>query len=213
MRKMKKLIMVLAAALMLAPAYLPAADEAAAPAKPKKKLQMKMYMNQLEKAKAEAVKNEAPILVLVLLDGDEKSTMVKRFLLGNKLFKQFAQENFATLVLKGQKASKGGVVNTKSFKNWEFIEKNIMAEGTKSISDTADKLSFYPGAFFVSPDGEKKLADVPKYNPELGFGAWAMDVVARLEQGGISANVSPALKKAIENPQPDVKMSAAKKKK
>ena len=212
MRKMKKLIMVLAAALALAPAYLPAADEAAAPAKPKKKLQMKMHM-QFDKAKAEAVKNEAPILVIVLLDGEEKSTMVKRYLLNNKLFKQFAQENFATLILRGQKASKGHVVNTKSFKNWDFIEKNIMAEGTKALSDTADMDKFYPGAFFVSPDGEKKLADVPKYNPELGFGAWAMDVVAKLEQGGITANVSPALKKAIENPQPDIKMSASKKKK
>ena len=208
---MKKLILMLSVALMLAPAMSTYADEA--PAKPKKKLQMKTYMNQLDKAKADAVKNEVPILVFVILDGEDKSTLLKRYLLGNKVFKQLAQENFSTLILKGKKAPKGGLVDKKSFKNWDFIEKNIMSEGTKSVDDTADKLSFYPGAFIVSPDGEKKLADVPKYNPELGFGAWAMDVAARLEKAGIEINKFPALEKAMANPQPDIKMSAGKGKK
>ena len=208
---MKKLILMLAAALTLAPVSPTFADEA--PAKPKKKLQMKTYMNQLDKAKADAAKNETPILVFVILDGDDKSTLMKRFLFNNKVFKQLAQENFSTLILKGKKAPKGGLVDKKSFKNWDFIEKNIMSEGTKSIDDTADKLSFYPGAFIVSPDGEKKLADVPKYNPELGFGAWAMDVAAKLEKAGIEINKFPALEKAMANPQPDIKMSAGKGKK
>ena len=208
---MKKLILMLSVALMLAPAMSTYADEA--PAKPKKKLQMKTYMNQLDKAKADAVKNEVPILVFVILDGEDKSTLLKRYLLGNKVFKQLAQENFSTLILKGKKAPKGGLVDKKSFKNWDFIEKNIMSDGTKSVDDTADKLSFYPGAFIVSPDGEKKLADVPKYNPELGFGAWAMDVAARLEKAGIEINKFPALEKAMANPQPDIKMSAGKGKK
>ena len=208
---MKKLILMLSVALMLAPTMSTFADEA--PAKPKKKLQMKTYMNQLDKAKADAVKNEVPILVFVILDGDDKSTLMKRFLFNNKVFKQLAQENFSTLILKGKKAPKGGLVDKKSFKNWDFVEKNIMSEGTKSVDDTADKLSFYPGAFIVSPDGEKKLADVPKYNPELGFGAWAMDVAAGLEKAGIEINKFPALEKAMANPQPDIKMPAGKGKK
>ena len=209
---MKKLILMLSVALMLAPAMSTFADEA--PAKPKKKLQMKTYMNQLDKAKADAAKNETPILVFVILDGDDKSTLLTRFLLNNKVFKQLAQENFATLILKGQKSAKDKkIVEKKSFKNWDFVEKNIMSEGTKSLDDTADKLSFYPGAFIVSPDGEKKLADEPKYNPELGFGAWAMDVVAKLEKAGIELNKSPELEKAMANPQPDIKMSAGKGKK
>ena len=208
---MKKLILMLSVALMLAPTMPTFADEA--PAKPKKKLQMKTYMNQLDKAKADAAKNETPILVFVILDGDDKSTLLKRFLLNNKVFKQLAQENFATLILKGKKAAKGGLVDKKSFKNWDFVEKNIMSDGTKSVDDTADKLSFYPGAFIVSPDGEKKLADVPKYNPELGFGAWAMDVAAKLEKAGVEINKFPALEKAMANPQPDIKMSAGKGKK
>ena len=208
---MKKLILMLSVALMLAPTMPTFADEA--PAKPKKKLQMKTYMNQLDKAKADAAKNETPILVFVILDGDDKSTLLKRFLLNNKVFKQLAQENFATLILKGKKAAKGGLVDKKSFKNWDFVEKNIMSDGTKSVDDTADKLSFYPGAFIVSPDGEKKLADVPKYNPELGFGAWAMDVAAKLEKAGVEINKFPALEKAMANPQPDIKMPAGKGKK
>ena len=209
---MKKLILMLSVALMFAPTMPTFADEA--PAKPKKKLQMKTYMNQLDKAKADAIKNEAPILVFVILDGDEKSALMKRFLFNNKVFKQLAQENFATLILKGQKSAKDKkAVEKKSFKNWDFIEKNIMSEGTKSIDDTADRLSFYPGAFIVSPDGEKKLADVPKYNPELGFGAWAMDVAAKLEKAGIEINKFPALEKAMANPQPDIKMPAGKGKK
>jgi hypothetical protein len=208
---MKKLILMLSVALMLAPAMSTFADEA--PAKPKKKLQMKTYMNQLDKAKADATKNEVPMLVFVILDGDDKSTLMKRFLFNNKIFKQLAQENFATLILKGKKAPKGGLVDKKSFKNWDFVEKNIMSDGTKSVDDTADKLSFYPGAFIVSPDGEKKLADVPKYNPELGFGAWAMDVAATLEKAGIEINKFPELEKAMANPQPDIKMSAGKGKK
>jgi len=211
---MKKLILMLAAALTLAPVSPTFADEA--PAKPKKKLQMKTYMNQLDKAKADAIKNDVPILVFVILDGDEKSTILKRFLLGNKIFKQLAQENFVTLILKGQKSVKDKdkkLVEKKSFKNWDFVEKNIMSDGTKSVDDTADKLSFYPGAFIVSPDGEKKLADVPKYNPELGFGAWAMDVAAKLEKAGVEINKFPALEKAIANPQPDIKMPAGKGKK
>ena len=208
---MKKLIIMLAAALMLAPTMPTFADEA--PAKPRKKLQMKLYRNQFEKAKADAVKNEAPILVIVLLDGDEKSKLVNKFLINGRFFKPFAAANFATLVLVGKRAPKGGLVDKKSFKNWDFIEKNIMAEGTKSVDDTADKLSFYPGAFIVSPDGEKKLADVPKYNPELGFGAWAMDVAAKLEKAGIEINKSPEVEKAMANPQPDIKMPAGKGKK
>ena len=209
---MKKLIIMLAAALMLAPTMSTFADEA--PAKPKKKLQMKTYMNQLDKAKADAIKNEAPILVFVILDGDEKSTLLKRYRFNNKIFKQLTQENFATLILKGQKSAKDKkIVEKKSFKNWDFVEKNIMSEGTKSVDDKAENLSFYPGAFIVSPDGEKKLADVPKYNPELGFGAWAMDVAAKLEKAGIEINKFPALEKAIANPQPDIKMSAGKSKK
>ena len=209
---MKQLILMLAATLMLAPTMPTFADEA--PAKPKKKLQMKTYMNQLDKAKADAAKNETPILVFVILDGDEKSTIMKRFLFNNKVFKQLAQENFATVILKGQKSAKDKkVVEKKSFKNWDFIEKHIMDADTKSVTDTPDMVSKYPGAFLVSADGEKKLADVPKYDPELGFGAWAMEVAARLEKAGVEICKSPALEKAMANPQPDIKMSAGKGKK
>ena len=209
---MKKLILMLAAALMLAPTMPTFADEA--PAKPKKKLQMKTYMNQLDKAKADAAKNDAPILVFVILDGEEKSMLLKRFLLNNKLFKQLAQENFATLILKGQKSAKDKkLVEKKSFKNWDFVEKHIMAADTKSVTDTPDMISKYPGAFIVSADGEKKLADMPNYDPELGFGAWAMELAARLEKAGIEICKSPALVKAMENPQPDIKMPANKGKK
>ena len=209
---MKKLILMLSAALMLAPAMPTFADEA--PAKPKKKLQMKTYMNQLDKAKADAAKNETPILVFVILDGDDKSTLMKRYLLNNKVFKQMAQENFATLILKGQKAAKDKKsVEPKSFKNWDFVSKHIMAADTKGLTDTPEMISKYPGAFIVSADGEKKLADIPKYDPELGFGAWAMEVAARLEKAGIEICKSPALVKAMENPQPDIKMPAGKGKK
>ena len=209
---MKKLILMLTAALLLAPAMPTFADEA--PAKPKKKLQMKTYMNQLDKAKADAAKNEAPILVFVILDGDDKSTLLKRFLLNNKVFKQMAQENFATLILKGQKAAKDKKsVDPKSFKNWDFVSKHIMAADTKGLTDTPEMISKYPGAFIVSADGEKKLADIPKYDPELGFGAWAMELAARLEKAGIEICKSPALVKAMENPQPDIKMPAGKGKK
>ena len=209
---MKKLILMLTAALMLAPAMPTFADEA--PAKPKKKLQMKTYMNQLDKAKADAAKNETPILVFVILDGDDKSTLLKRYLLNNKVFKQLAQENFATLILKGQKSAKDKKsVEPKSFKNWDFVSKHIMAADTKGLTDTPEMISKYPGAFIVSADGEKKLADIPKYDPELGFGAWAMEVAARLEKAGIEICKSPALVKAMENPQPDIKMPAGKGKK
>ena len=209
---MNKVVLMLAAALMVAPAIQTFADEA--PAKPKKKLQMKMYTNQLGKAKADAVKNEAPMLVFVILDGDEKTALLRKYLFNNKIFKQLAQENFATLVLKGQKSAKDKkVVDKKSFKDWDFIEKHIMAADTKSLTDTPDMISKYPGAFLVSADGEKKLADVPKYDPELGFGAWAMEVAARLEKAGVTINKFPALEKAMENQQPDIKMPAGKGKK
>ena len=210
--KMKKMIIMLAAALVLVPAFISVAEEAPA-AKPKRKLQMKTYMNQLDKAKADAAKFETPILTFVILDGDEKSTMIKRFLLNNKTFKLFAQENFVTLILKGQKSAKDKkLVEKKSFKNWDFVEKHIMNADHKAVDDTADMVSKYPGAFFVTADGEKKLADLPKYDPELGFGAWAMELVAKLEAAGVSANVSAAVKKAMENPQPDIKQPAKKKK-
>ena len=210
--KMKKMIIMLAAALVLVPAFISVAEEAPA-AKPKRKLQMKTYMSQLDKAKADAAKFETPILTFVILDGDEKSTMIKRFLLNNKTFKLFAQENFVTLILKGQKSAKDKkLVEKKSFKNWDFVEKHIMNADHKAVDDTADMVSKYPGAFFVTADGEKKLADLPKYDPELGFGAWAMELVAKLEAAGVSANVSAAVKKAMENPQPDIKQPAKKKK-
>ena len=213
MNRMKTIILTLVAALMLAPAAPAFADEAAAE-KPKRKLQMKTYMNQFEKAKADAAKFETPILVVVILDAEEKSTLIKRFLLNNKMFKKFAQENFVTLVLKGQKSAKDKkLIEKKSFKCWDFLEKHVMDADRKAVTDTADMVAKYPTAFFVSADGEKKLAHLPKYDPELGFGAWAMEVVAKLEAAGVSANVSPELKKAIENPQPDIKMPVGKKKK
>ena len=210
---MKKLILTLATAAMAFAATCPALADDAPAAKPRKKLQMKWPPhNQLEKAKADALKAEAPILVFVILDGDEKSAVLKRFLLNNKVFKKFAQENFTTLILKGQKKD-AKLVEKKSFKaNWDFVEKFIMDAERKAVNDTADMVSKYPGAFFVSADGEKKLADLPKYDPELGFGAWAMDVVAKMEQAGVTACVSPELKKMIENPQPDIKMPKGKKK-
>ena len=142
--KMKKMIVMLAAALALAPAFISVAEEAPAAAKPKRKLQMKTYMNQLDKAKADAMKFETPILTFVILDGDEKSTMLKRFLLNNKTFKLFAQENFVTLILKGKRSEKDKdkkLVDKKSFKNWDFVEKHIMNAEHKAVDDTADMVS------------------------------------------------------------------------
>ena len=213
MIKMKKMIVMLAAALVFAPAFMSVAEEAPA-AKPKRKLQMKTYMNQLDKAKADAAKFETPILVIAILDGDEKSALIKRYLLNNGLFKKFAPENFVTLILKGQVSAKDKkLIEKKSFKsNWDLLEKHVMDADRKAVTDTADMVSKYPSAFFVSADGEKKLAHLPKYDPELGFGAWAMEVVAKLEAAGISANVSADLKKAMENPKPDIKQPAKKKK-
>lgn len=215
MKSMKKLMFALAAALVLAPVVGLAADEAApaaAQAKPKKKLALKWPpWPQLAKAKAEAAKNEVPILVLVIIDGDEKSGLVKKYLVGNKMFKKFATENFTTLLLKGKKAAKGNDIDLASFKDREFVEKFIMDNEAKDA--TPAKAEYYPAAFFVTADGEKKLAHLAKYNPELGFGAWAMDMTAKLEQAGITANIAPELKKAIEDPQPDIKQKPAKGKK
>jgi len=212
---MKKLMLMLAAALVLAPVSSFAADEAAPAAdaaKPKKKLQLKWPpWPQLAKAKVEAAKNEVPILVLVIVDGDEKSQLVKKYLLGSKLFKDFATKNFTTLLIKGKKAAKGNDVDLASFKDREFIEKFVMDNEAKDA--TPAKAEYYPAAFFVSADGEKKLAHLVKYNPELGFGAWAMDLTAKLEKVGVTAVVSPELKKAIEDPQPDIKQKPAKGKK
>ena len=212
---MKKIIVTLAAALLLAPVTPTFADDAVAE-KPKRKLNMKTYFNQMDIAKKDATKFETPILVIVMLDDDEKSTMVKRYVLNNKFFKKFAPANFVTLVLKGKKNEKDKkLVDKKSFKKgWDLIEKFGMDADRKAVTDTADMATKYPTAFFVSADCEKKLAHLPKYDPELGFGAWAMEVVAKLEAAGVSAVVSPDLKKAIENPQPDVKQAvkAGKKK-
>lgn len=211
---MKKIILTLAAALLLAPATPTSADDAAAD-KPKRKLNMKTYFNQMDNAKKDATKYETPILVIVMLDDDDKSTLVKRYVLNNKYFKKFAPANFVTLVLKGKKNEKQkNFVDKKSFKkNWDFVEKFVMDADRKAVADTADMVSKYPTAFFVSADCEKKLAHLPKYDPELGFGAWAMEIVAKLEAAGVSPVVSPDLKKAIENPQPDVRQSARGKKK
>ena len=183
------------------------ADEA--PAKPKRKLQLKPqgYVD-LTKAKAEAMKYEVPILTLVLLDGDEKSALVKKYLLGSKLFKSFAAANFTVLTLKGKK--KGNEVDVAAFRKMrEFIEANVMGDAGKEEKPTDPR--FYPSVFLMSSDAEKKLAHLPKYNPELGFGAWAMDAVAKLEQGGVKATVPPAVQKAIDDPQPDIKIKSKKK--
>ncbi len=213
MTTMKKLMLMLTMAMVLAPVTVFAAEEdaPAAAAKPKKKLALKSY-TQMAKAQAEAAKNEVPILVLVIVDGEEKSQMVRRFLLNNKLFKKFASENFTTLILKGKKAGKGKDVDLSSFrKDREFIEKFIMDNEARGA--TPDKAEYYPAAFFVSADGEKKLAHLVKYNPELGFGAWAMDLTAKLEQAGVAATISPELQKAIDDPQPDIKQKPARGKK
>ena len=211
---MKKLILALAAALLMAPVAQTFADDAATD-KPKRKLNMKTYFNQMAPAMKDAQKFETPILVVVMLDDDEKSQAVNRYLLNNKHFKKFASANFVTLVLKGKKNEKDKkTVDKKSFKkNWDMIEKFAMDADRKAVTDTADMASKYPTAFFVSADCEKKLAHLPKYDPELGFGAWAMEVVAKMEAAGVSAVVSPELKKAIENPQPDVRQAAPKGKK
>lgn len=208
---MKKLMIVLMAALMLAPAVCPAQDAEAAP-KPRK-LQLKAQgYTDVEKAKVEAMKNEVPILTIVILDGEEKSALLKKYLLSNKLFKAFAAQNCTLLVLKGKKAAKGGGVDMAAFRKVrEFVEANVIDEGGKD--EKPDNLRFYPSAFMMSSDASKKLAHLPKYNPELGFGAWAMDTVAKLDQAGVKPTIPPALKKAMEDPQPDIKAPKAKAKK
>ncbi|MCQ2390773.1 MAG: hypothetical protein MJ240_05075 [Kiritimatiellae bacterium] len=206
---MKKLIIAALAALMLAPMMGMAQDADAA--KPKKVQLKAQGYTDVEKAKVEAMKNEVPILTLVILDGDEKSALLKKYLLSNKLFKAFAAQNCTLLVLKGKKAAKGGGVDMAAFKKVrEFIEANVMDEAAKD--EKPDNLRFYPSAFMMSSDASKKLVHLPKYNPELGFGAWAMDVTAKLDQAGVKPVVSPALKKAMEDPQPDIKAKPAKKK-
>ena len=210
---MKKLALAVFAAMIAVAAAPASAAEGDAPAKPRKKLQMKTYVNQFEKAKADAKKYETPILVVVLLDNDDKSAFVKKYLLGNRTFKQLCQENFATLVLKGQKSATAKAVEPKSFKNWSFIAQHVMPAGRTGMDDKPESLRFYPGAFFVTADGEKKLADMPAYNPELGFGAWALDAMAKFEKAGIEITKSPALEKAMANPVPDVKQQAGKGKK
>ncbi len=208
--KMKKIMVMLAAALVFAPALTAVAEEAPA-AKPKKKLQMKIFTNQFEPAKAAAAKAETPMLVFVLID-DDKSALITKLLYKREI-KKFVQENFSTLILKGKTSAKDKkLVDKKSFKNWDFVEKYVMDADHKAVDDTADMVSKYPGAFIVTADCEKKLVDLPKYDPQLGFGAWAMDLVAKMEAAGLSANVSPELKKAMENPQPDIKQPAKKKK-
>ena len=207
---MKKLMIAALAALMLAPMMGMAQDADAA--KPKKKVQLKAqgYVD-VEKAKAEAIKNEVPILAIVILDGHEESALLKKYMLSSKLFKAFAAENFTLLTLKGKKAAKGGGVDMAAFRKVrDFVEANVIDEGGKD--ETPDNLRFYPSAFIMSSDASKKLVHLPKYNPELGFGAWAMDTVAKLEQAGVKPTVPPALKKAMEDPQPDIKVRASKKK-
>ena len=161
MNAMKKLMLTLAAALALAPLAPVCADDAPA-AKPRKKLQMKTYMNQLEKAKADAAKNETPILVFVILDADEKSTLLKRYLLNNKIYKQFAQENFATLILKGQKAASGGVVNKKSFgkKGEDIVNMNYAA--VDAGINSAHKVEV-PASWKDAVDEDKEVKELPEF--------------------------------------------------
>lgn len=222
------LMMVLAAALVLAPAYTTfAADEPAAEkvkAKPKKKMAKKPLYTKFAEAMAVAENNDEPVLVLFAVDnaGGKKSPAEKKSdaskILEKELFRtpQFAQDyaksNLVLLKMKLKTDKQGEAIDGKSsLKTAEerrFVDTHgLNPEAAKKAKQNNKKLKpldidNYPAVICIKGNLDKQevLFRLPPYRSDDGFGPWLAALDGLLRGKKIEPVVSPKVQKILDDP-------------
>ena len=218
-----KLMMILASALILAPAAVSYAAEAgsAEKAKPKKKMAKKPFYTKYAEAMKVASVNEEPVLVLMCFDQDKRGVALEKEIFKWPQFaKDYAKNNLVLLKMKLKATKDGKKVDLKaSFKTEDekrFLENNGLNEKAaaqakqKGDTLTAVDASNYPAIVCVKGDAENQelLFRMDSYDRDGGPGVWLASLDALLRTKEIEPVVSKDVQKILDDPT-----SAAGKKK
>ena len=216
---MKKLITI-TTALMLAPVLL--AQSADAPAKKKKAVSKKPapYV-RLSEAAAVSTKAEEPIVAFLLVDEDEKSSLISEMVLKRKEFmKDLARPNFVVWAPQAFKrdAAKKGKLDAKKMpaETKEFLEKTVvtpkMVEQARQSGRTPpefDDANLYPLVLVLSPGGEQEAYRFPKFDADGGFAVWIMTIRDAISASGAEPVITKPIQKILDNPLADSKAANA----
>ncbi len=210
-----KLMMILAAALVLAPAPVTFAkdDGAAEKAKPKKKMNKKPFYTKYAEAMKVAANNEEPVLVLMCFAQDKRGVELEKSILKWPQFaKDYAKKNLVLLKMKLKATKDGKKVDLKaSFKTEDekrFLENHGIndkaAKQAKAKGDTitaVDK-SNYPCIVCVKGDAENQefLFRMDSYDRDGGPGVWLSSLDALLRTKDIEPEVSKEIQKILDDP-------------
>ncbi len=223
-----KLMMMIVAALVIAPVSETfAADAAAAEtAKPKKKIkkQPKAY-TKFDQAMKVAANNEEPVLALLYIDDNSNKASkqindeLRKSLFAWKPFvRDYANKNLVLLEMKAKPKKDGKLIDPKSIKTENerrFFENHGLdpqaALSAKRDGKTLDPLDLknYPAIVCVKGDAENQelLFRMDKYDRDGGPGVWLSTLDALLRTKGIEPEVSADIQKILDDPT-----SVAKKK-
>ena len=210
-----KLMMILASALILAPAAVSYAAEAgsAEKAKPKKKMAKKPFYTKYAEAMKVAAANEEPVLVLMCFDQDKRGVALEKEIFKWPQFaKDYAKNNLVLLKMKLKPTKDGKKVDLKaSFKTEDekrFLENNGLNEKAaaqakqKGDTLTAVDASNYPAIVCVKGDAENQelLFRMDSYDKDGGPGVWLASLDALLRTKEIEPVVSKDIQKILDDP-------------
>lgn len=210
-----RLMMMIAAALVLAPVPVTfvACADTAEKAKPKKKMKKKPFYTKYAEAMKVAANNEEPVLVLMTFDRDKRADEIEKKLFKWAQFsKDYAKKNLILLKMKLKPTKDGEKVDLKaSFKtdnekrfleNHGINEKAARQAKTKGDTITAvDKVN-YPAIVCVKGDAENQelLFRMDAYDREGGPGVWLSTLDALLRTKEIEPEVSEEIQKILDDP-------------
>jgi len=210
-----KLMMVLAAALVLAPASVTyAADAGAAEkAKPKKKMAKKPFYTKFSEAMKVAEVNEEPVLVLMCFEQDKRGVELEKSLFKWPQFaKDYAKNNLVLLKMKLKPTKDGKKVDLKmSFKTEDekrFLENHGINEKAaaqakqKGETLAAVDASNYPAIVCVKGNAENQelLFRMDSYDRDGGPGVWLSSLDALLRTKEVEPVVSKDVQKILDDP-------------
>ncbi len=210
-----KLMMMLVAALVIAPVPETfAADAAAAEtAKPKKKMKKKPMYTKFAEAMKVADNNEEPVLVLLYMDKDKRGDELEKALFKWPQFaKDYAKNNLILFKMKLKPSKDGKKLDPKgSFKTENerrFIENYGLDEKKAAIAKRDGKnfdamdVGNYPAVICVkgNEDNQELLFRMEAYDKDAGPGVWLSTLDALLRTKDVEPVVSDKVQKILDDP-------------
>lgn len=172
-----------------------------------RKMKKPIYL-KLNEAKAVAEKADQPILVVIVPEGLPLE-FEKKFIKDKRFLKDFAFKNLVLVTMKLKKGATPKKIGTRQMKPDElkFIENFGVnphdlanAKAYHRPEPVFDDLSNYPAVICVDSLCQKELFRVPRATFGETFGTQFSNFVDLLTNTGIEPDLSPLVKKIVENP-------------